>query len=178
MHSFLADVPIHDVWSVELPGGGAQRSIEDLRAIFALERVAETNAAVRALFRLRLALGRWLGWDAESRKVAGLSYADRLSEDDRARSRVAPGTPDGAFRLLYVFENEALSEISNATVHAFSCQVLEPSDAGYSFHWAIYVRPVSRFTRFYMALIDPFRNRIIYPAILRHVRKTWIERYG
>ena len=81
MHSFLADVPIHDVWSVELPGGGAQRSIEDLRAIFALERVAETNAAVRALFRLRLALGRWFGWDAESRKAAGLSYADRLSED-------------------------------------------------------------------------------------------------
>jgi len=30
-------------------------------------------------------------------------------------------------------------------------------------------------TRFYMALIDPFRRLIVYPSLLRSVRTTWNE---
>ncbi len=178
MHAFLHDVALHDVWSVELPGGGPGRSVEDLRTIFAEKRLAAVNPAVSALFRLRLALGRVLHWDAEPRKDARPSYRERLSADDRARSRVAAGSSDGLFSALYVFENEALGEVSNATVHAFSCLVLEPRDAGYTLYWAIYVRPVSRLTPVYMALIDPFRRWIIYPAILRYARQAWIRAHG
>jgi hypothetical protein len=29
----------------------------------------------------------------------------------------------------------------------------------------------------YMALIDPFRRFIVYPAVLRRVRRAWEERY-
>lgn len=178
VHAFLGDVPLHDVWSVDLPGGGPERSVEDLRAIFAEERLRSVNPAVSALFRLRLALGRVFRWDDEPRSATRPSYAERLDADDRDRSRVAPGSSDGLFSVLYVFENEALGEVSNATVHAFSCMVLEPGAAGYTLYWAIYVQPVSRLTPFYMALIDPFRRWIIYPAILRHVRKAWIHAYG
>ncbi len=178
MHAFRHDVPLHDVWSVDLPGGGPGRSVQDLRAIFAEERLSSVNPAVSALFRLRLALGRVFHWDAEARGGALPSYLERLTAEDHARSQVAPGSSDGLFRVLYVLENEALGEVSNATVHAFSCLVLEPRDAAYTLYWAIYVRPVSRLTPVYMALIDPFRRWIIYPAILRHARQAWIHAHG
>jgi hypothetical protein len=35
------------------------------------------------------------------------------------------------------------------------------------------VSPVSRLTAVYMALIDPFRRLLVYPAILRHVHQSW-----
>jgi hypothetical protein len=28
-----------------------------------------------------------------------------------------------------------------------------------------------------MALIDPFRRLIVYPALLRHLHRTWIARH-
>jgi hypothetical protein len=45
--------------------------------------------------------------------------------------------------------------------------------SGYRFYFAVYVRNVSRFTPVYMALIDPFRNLIVYPSLLRGIRATW-----
>ena len=68
---------------------------------------------------------------------------------------------------------EAISEIRNATVHAFSVSALVERPGGYRFYWAIYVRPVGRITSWYMKAIDPFRRLIIYPAVLRQVRAAW-----
>jgi len=90
------------------------------------------------------------------------------------RSLVEPGTADGPFTVLYVHSYEAVSEIRNATVHAFSVFALEPRLSGYRLFWAIYVAPVGRLTAFYMAVIDPFRRLLIYPAILRHLHRTWV----
>jgi hypothetical protein len=36
----------------------------------------------------------------------------------------------------------------------------------------------SRFTPFYMTLIDPFRKLILYPSLLRSVRARWIQAFG
>ena len=58
------------------------------------------------------------------------------------------------YHLLPATENETLSEIINATVHAFSFITLRQNADGYVAYWAIYVMPVGRITRFYMALID------------------------
>jgi len=130
------------------------------------DRRPHTNHAVRALFALRFAVGRAFGWDAERHDPPGVSYVHRLSEADRAQSQAAPGTRDGPFRVLYVFGNEAVYELRNATVHAFLALVLTPSPRGYTLYLAIYVKPVSRFTTLYMALIDPFRRLIVYPTLV------------
>jgi hypothetical protein len=53
---------------------------------------------------------------------------------------------------------------------------LVPMASGYRFYIAVYVRPVSWITRPYLLLIEPFR-RILYPAILRRVRRGWIAAY-
>jgi len=172
-HALLAEIPLHDAWQVELPGGGAGRTLEDVRALLGTDRLTSLNAAVRALFGLRRLLGRLFGWDSAKRTPAVGSFVHRLSEDDRRRSLVAPGAADGPFTVLYVHPCESVSEVRNATVHAFSAFALEPHAAGYRLYWAIYVAPVGRITAFYMALIDPFRRWIIYPAILRHVHRSW-----
>ncbi len=175
-HSLLEGVPLHDVWAVDLEGGGAGRSIVDLRALLSLENLTATNAAVKFLFGLRACLGRTFGWDREPARAPEQSYLHRLSAADRERSLVAPGTTEGPFRVLYVSPREAISEIQNATVHAFSVFALLKTASGYRLYWSIYVRPVGRITAWYMRLIDPFRRVIIYPALLRHVRAAWSRR--
>ena len=172
-HALLADVPLHDVWRVDLPGGGPGRSIADVRALLSMQDMAAAGPAVRFLFGLRALLGRVFGWDAEPGTTTGESFMVRLSAEDRERSRVAPGTPDGPFQVLFESADEAISEIRNSTVHAFSVFALVEHAAGYRLYWGIYVRPVGRVTAWYMRLIDPFRRLVIYPAVLRHLRAAW-----
>ena len=176
-HELLADVPLHDVWMVELPGGGPNRTLADARALMSREHLRSLNPVVVALFRLRTALGRVFRWDSSTRILGDWSYIHRLSDEDRRQSLVAPGSADGPFTVIYVRPFEAVSEIRNATVHAFSVFAFEPCAGGYRLFWAIYVAPVGRFTAMYMALIDPFRRVFIYPAILRHVHQSWCAAY-
>src|SRR5437867_4185126 len=86
-----------------------------LRAVMLAGRET-APAVVRGLFGLRRRIGAVFGWDDQRPAWNAESYADRLSPEDRARSLVAPGTPDGSFRLLYRFEDAQLSELRNATV--------------------------------------------------------------
>ena len=175
-HTLLADVPLHDLWLVELPGGGPGRTIVDLRAFLSVESITAANAAVRFLFGLRAWLGRVFGWDREPPQASRESFLQRLSAADRECSLVAPGTPEGPFRVLFVSPREAISEIQNPTVHAFSVFALVERSSGYRLYWSIYVRPVGRITSWYMRLIDPFRRVIIYPAVMRHIRAAWARR--
>ncbi len=172
-HSLLADVPLHDVWAVELPGGRPGRSIVDVRALLAAENPRAASGAVRFLFGLRSRLGRVFGWDVEPSEHSAASFLPRLSPADRESSLVTPGTREGPFRVLLVSPREAISEIQNATVHAFSVLALIEQASAYRLYWAIYVLPVGRITAWYMRLIDPFRRLLIYPAVLRHLRAAW-----
>jgi hypothetical protein len=177
-HAVLEGVPLHDVTAVELPGGGAGRTMADVRAVLPPGGMLEGNPIARALFSLRLWLGRLLGWDRARHDRSETSYLPLVSESVRARSAAPPGTMEGGFRLLYLLSQESLSEIRNATVHAFLCAALREQPGGYRLYWGIYVKPVSRLTPFYMALIEPFRRFIVYPAIFRRIRRAWIARYA
>ena len=176
-HSLLADVPLHDVWLLELEGGGEGRTIEDVRRCFTPQTVTTANAAVRTLFAIRRMLGRVFDWDKGPQQWDADRYVHRLSDDDRARSLVAPGTDDGLMRIVYVFPFESLSEVRNATVHAFSCFALRPTMTAYRLYWAIYVKPIGPWTSTYMRVIDPFRRAVVYPAVLHRVRRTWSVNY-
>jgi hypothetical protein len=173
-------VPLHDIWLIELEGGGPGRTIEDALGCFTPQTVTTANAAVRALFALRTMLGRLFGWDRESagERWEDELYIHRLTDEDRAHSRVEPGTDDGLLRYVYVFDHEALSEIRNATVHAFSCLALRETMKGYRLYWAIYVKPIGPWTATYMRIIDPFRRALVYPAVISRVRLTWKIQHG
>src|SRR5262249_28297682 len=177
-HSLLSDVPLHDVWAIPLDGGGPGRTIRDARAILFGDQRSQANLPVRGLFKLRSGLGRMFGWDRERHDPLAASYVHRLAEADRLRSEVSPGTREGPFRVLYVSGNEALSELRNATVHAFLALTLTTRPEGYTLYLAIYVKRVSRFTTLYMAVIDPFRRFIVYPALGRQAQQGWLRAYA
>ena len=178
VHAFLADVALRDVSAIDLPGGGPDRSISDVRALLFRDGALTATVPLRILFSLRLLLGRLFGWDRAIHEQAEDSYVNKLTDDQRDRSIVDPGTADGQFRLLYLFPKEALGEVRNATVHAFSHMAIRRTTSGYRFYWAIYVKSVSRFTPIYMALIEPFRRFVVYPAILRRLRASWVAAYS
>ncbi len=175
-HSFLADAPVHDVWVIHLNEAPPGLTARDLLPLFDTAGMARLTPPVRALFELRWALGRLFRWDSPG-ELNGppppASYIHRLPAADHARSLEPPGAPLGLFRTVYVFEHEALAEIINRTVHAFSLLALQPTAGGQALYWSIYVKPVSWFTPVYMALIDPFRRWLIYPALLRYFKAGW-----
>ena len=178
-HALLSDVPLHDVWAIPLNGGGPGRRIQDARAILFENTCRPTNNfAVRTLFALRWKLGKAFGWDDERHDPPITSYVHRLTQTDRSHSQILPWIREGPFRVLYVFDREALSELRNATVHAFLALALTPSPEGYTLYMGIYVKPMSRLTPFYMALIDPFRHLVVYPALGKHIQQRWSRMYG
>src|SRR5690349_17929404 len=123
-HSFLRDVPLHDAFAIDLPGGGEGRTISDIHALLSAQDALKANPLIGTLFRLRFFLGRVLGWEKNPQRWERHSYLHRLGADDRAQSLVPPGTPDGPFRMLNVLPREAVREIHNATAHAFLGEAL------------------------------------------------------
>jgi hypothetical protein len=131
VHGLLRDVPLHDVTAVDLPGGGAGRTIADVRALLAREHVRAANPIVRGLFALRALLGRLCGWDADLHRHPETSSLHRLSSAITRRSALPPGARDGPFRVVYVLERESRAEVRNATVHAFLASLLTETPGGY-----------------------------------------------
>lgn len=150
--------------------------MKDVRAVFEVVRQSQQmSLPVRALFSFRWFLGRLFRWDGPVTKPEAWSLQARLSDADRQQSMVEPGTLDGHFTILYVHPMEAVSEIRNATVHGFLVWALEPTSNGYQLYWGIHVLPVSVWTKPYMALIDPFRRRLVYPTLLRRIHESWTQ---
>jgi hypothetical protein len=180
VHTFLADVPLHDVWAVDLPTHRDGVTLcEFLRRASrdgfdaADAEINRLPVVARALIRLRLFLGRICRLEAEPKDALAASFGSRLTPEDRARSFVVSGTPEGLFRVVYRFENEQLLEIQNRTVHAAALSALAERADSYRFYFAVYVRQSTWITPFYMGLIDPFRKWIIYPAMLKKIRAIW-----
>jgi hypothetical protein len=180
VHTFLADIPLHDVWAVDLPTRRDGVTLSEFLRRSSRDRCnaagAETERfppIARALFGLRFFLGRIFRLEDEPKDALAASFGSRLTAEDRARSSLVSGTLEGLFRVVYRFENEQLVEIQNRTVHAAALSALAERADSYRFYFAVYVRPRTWITPLYMALIDPFRRWIIYPALLKQIRANW-----
>jgi Protein of unknown function (DUF2867) len=177
VHDFLAGVPLHDVWAIDLPRTRPGITLaEFLQRPSA--RLCTPSPVVRVLLNIRLFVGRLLGRDREPAATACETFAARLTTADRSKSLVPAGTRDGLFRVVYRFENEQLLELINRTAHAAVLNALVETADGYRFYFGVYVRSVGRFTPIYMALIDPFRKLVVYPSLLRTVRASWNQTFG
>ncbi len=175
-HTLLAGVPLHDVWAVDLPPRREGVPFDGFHRLLSPDRlIGGLPAPARALLDLRFFLGRIFRLEEQPKGADGASFTQALTAEDRARSSLAPGTPDGLFRVVYRFENEALLEMHNRTVHAALLMSLAETDAGHRFYLAVYACKAGWITPVYMALIDPFRRWIIYPALLKHIRAIWAE---
>ena len=177
VHDFLAGVPLHDVWAVDLPrirpGITLDEFVQTANAL-----ACTPSPVVRVLVNIRLLIGRLVGWDREPAAILWETFTSRLTATDRSKSLVPAGKREGLFRVVYRFENEQLLELINRTAHAGALSALVETERGYHFYFAVYVRSVSRFTPIYMALIDPFRKLVVYPSLLRTVREKWNQTFG
>ena len=177
VHTFLAGVPLHDVWAVDLPRTRSGITLDEfLRTASAC--LLAPPPVVRALLNIRLFIGRLLGWDREPATTVWETFTKRLTSVDRSKSVVPAGTREGLFRVVYRFENEQLLEVINRTAHAAALSALVETPDAYRFYFGVYVRNVGRFTPVYMALIDPFRKLVVYPSLLRAVRAKWNQAFG
>jgi hypothetical protein len=177
VHDLLAGVPLHDVWVVDLERTHPGITLNEFLRATSNHPFAP-SPLVRILLHLRRFVGGLFAWDRESPTSAGATFATRLTDIDRSRSLVAPGTRDGLFRVVYRFENEQLLELVNRTVHAAALSALVEKPNVYHFYFAIYACSVGHFTPLYMAVIDPFRKLIVYPSLLRSVRAHWNQAFG
>ena len=194
VHDFLAGVPLHDVWAIDLPRTRSGITLDEfLRTAGARSRVScdccendrsrkgsllTRSPVVRTLLNIRFFVGRLLGWDSEPAVTAWETFTTRLTTADRSKSLAPASTREGLFRVVYRFENEQLLELINRTAHAAALSALVETANAYRFYFGVYVRSVSRFTPIYMALIDPFRKLVVYPSLLRTIRAKWNTTFG
>lgn len=177
VHAFLAGVPLHDVWAVDLPRPRPGITLDEFLRKGG-GRPYTPSPIVHVLLNIRFFVGRLLDWDHEPPATAWETFATRLTAEDRSKSLVPAGTREGLFRVVYRFENEQLLELINRTAHAAALSTLIETADAYRFYFGVYVRNVSRFTPVYMAVIDPFRKLVVYPSLLRSVRATWNQAFG
>jgi hypothetical protein len=180
------DFTLEDVWALPVHGG-ADDFDRFLRTVVSFDPTRTESRPARFLWDVRDRLGRWFGLgvisDAADSEVGGLaipgtsetSLTVRLPDDLRATA------DDLAFaRLpfvpLYRTEDEFAAEVSNQTVHGvLHLAWVEQGEGRYQAQMAVYVKPRGAFGSAYMALIRPFRHRIVYPALMRELERTWTE---
>ena len=103
-----------------------------------------------------------------------VSLADRLPDDLEGTVPPEGIRPESPFSPLYVTGTESAAEISNKTVHGIlHLGWVEKGDGRYQGQMSVYVKPRGRFGNAYMALIEPFRNWIVYPTLMRQIEKAW-----
>ena len=174
IHDIAHDFRLEDVWALPTPGGPDDfPRLVQLMATFNPER--SSSGAVRALFAIRWRVGELFGWD---RAEAGLgsrvtTLRDRLPADLRDAPS-APGSRQLPFTPLYLTEDEWALETANRTVHGVLHVGWVPDGmGGYRGQMAILVRPNGLLGSAYMTAIAPFRHLIVYPAMLRAIKREW-----
>jgi hypothetical protein len=164
---------VEDVWALPTPGGR-----EDfprlVRLMASSDPSRSSSAAVRALFAIRWKVGALLGWDDVGLGAASQRPTLRARVPAELRESPSPTGFEDRFTPLYWVEDEWAAEIVNRTVHAIMHLGWIPDEAGgYRGQMAVLVKPNGRLGAGYMAVIAPFRRRVVYPRLLREVGQRW-----
>ncbi|HEY6606372.1 MAG TPA: DUF2867 domain-containing protein [Gaiellaceae bacterium] len=174
------DFRLEDVWA--LPAQGGPEDFGALLEVMAsLDPAHGESAATRMLFSTRYRVGGWFGWDKAARELAIPGDAEttlsaRLPVDLRNTATDLDRSSYG-FRPLYRTDDEWAAELSNRTVHAvMHLAWVENGKGRYQGQMGVYVKPRGRFGAAYMALIRPFRHRVVYPALMRQIERAWNAR--
>ncbi len=175
------DFRLEDAWA--LPAQGDAEDFATLIEVMAsLDPADMQSRATRALFGIRVRLGGWLGWDdAPGLAIPGsaeTTLSERLPADLRNTANGPHLRPrDFKFTPLYRTDTEWAAELSNRTVHAIMHLAwVEGAEGRYQGRMGVYVKPRGSLGGVYMALIAPFRHRVVYPALMGQIERAWNAR--
>ncbi|MFI1920515.1 DUF2867 domain-containing protein [Nocardia sp. NPDC020380] len=176
IHELTDDFVVEDVWALPTPGGPGD--FGKLVRYYTSGAGPSGPAVVRALFAIRWKLGAVLRLDrsADALGTRAQSLRDLLPDDLRS----APRGPDFAFfSSVYLLDDEWVAEFANRTVHGVM-HVGWVSDGAEDYHgqMAVLVKPNGVLGKLYMAAIAPFRNWVVYPAVMRGIQRDWRARAG
>ena len=171
IHEIAPDFRLEDVWALPTPGGPGELDLL-VEAVAARDPGQGTQRSARALWSLRAKLGDLLGLDGDGSGAPTLR--DRLPEDLLATP--GPRLSSLPFSPLYATEDEFAAELANRTMHGVMHLGWVEEKAGcYRGQMAVLVKPNGALGSAYMAAIRPFRHRIVYPAMLDRIERTWLE---
>src|SRR5438874_7749128 len=85
VHAFLAGIPLHDAWFVDLPHWRAGVTLDDFLGTGG-NCLCVPSSLVRTLLEIRFFVGRFFGWDQEPVATPCKSFATRLTDTDHSRS--------------------------------------------------------------------------------------------
>jgi hypothetical protein len=174
----LHEFKVEDVWQLPVVLQ-PEHTLEQVHLAFAhASNSIENSGFTGMLFRLRLFIGRIFNWDQKISQTGLIpgSIRERYSEAMAVQYDQLPAPGDGAFTPVYHLDQESLSEIENATVHAAIHLGRVPLDEKqFTVQMTIYVKAKGAFGRSYMKFIRPFRWLIVYPTLMKVIGKSWQE---
>lgn len=180
LHEIASDFELVDAWA--LPAEGSRDQFPLLLSTVANlpAPTKEESPASAALFEIRRRLGKRFGWDdSKSTGPLPIPGCSETTLRQRLPADLVPASDDGFgaranFRPVFVLDDEAAVEVSNALLHAIlHLGWVEQHDGTYRGQMGIYVKHRGAKSRLYMQAIAPFRHLIVYPSLLRRIRKSW-----
>ncbi|MEM8997137.1 MAG: DUF2867 domain-containing protein [Acidobacteriota bacterium] len=155
---YARDFELLDLWQYPIEAERREDFEIFLEVHDMVEMVKDTSIVVRALFGVRLVMGRIFGWDDPG-------------SDSEGDGRVA------GFDEVYRDGRELVLRTENATVTALMhLGWVELPHGRFTAQLAVYAIPKGAIGRGYMALISPFRHTLVYPALMRAGKRRWRER--
>ena len=160
-----------DTHTIELPGRRADQDLPFVENVFRRSGGRGMAWPAKFLVGLRQFLGLVFALDKE--KTGKLppegSYYWHMTDAEIEECLRTPGQSQGPTRLLWNDQESAVVEILNQTCQAFAVTWIE----GEQGHLAVLVIETKWWSKYYLALIEPFRKYIVYPAMLTWAEKTW-----
>jgi hypothetical protein len=172
VNHLLADVPLHDVWAVDLKGHPSP-TLEDLANAFQRFSPFQASPIHMGLGVVRELACQALGWEDPRWYDPEASLLNRLTEEDRRRSTTESGTTRGIWKVLYAHPREGVVETMNGTAHVAVAATIGDGPGGPRLFLSFRVREVNWTTSWYMRLIDPSRRYFVYPTLLKQFAHTW-----
>ena len=177
------DLDLLDVWP--LPAEGGRDDFPEFLELMGTLDPNDAGVPTRLLIWIRFRLGDLLNLDDQTQDhvIPGSTETTLVGRvPEGLRGSAADTSLGEVFRIaglvpLYRTDEEWAGEISNATVHGvLHLAWVEETGDRYRGRLAIYVKPRGLLGSAYMALIQPFRHLIVYPAFMRQIERAWTTR--
>jgi hypothetical protein len=182
VHAIAHDFDLIDCWELPIDTHGTGESFEDVCRFLLTIDPADASFVSKILFGTRHIIGKIMRLDDEKSwlaipKTDEMSLCERLEaqhhEMNRASSVKLPPQKIAIPKIVYLFENEVLLEVSNRTIYA----LMHFGKTDHDKIWlGIYIKSRGFMSGVYMSLIKPFRLWWVYPSWLRLIQRKWETR--